>query len=341
MIDKFSNSRRRSWQSRVPSWPFCLVALAVVAAVGWWVGGDLLPDALGDGTRQGQATLWFSAVGALVVVSVALGAAAAGVLNGLILQPAGRKGALAWAGAFAVAALVAGAPATVARTREAHAAGYALRLAEGLQFARRQQAGAYAGVHRELAFSANSDAFSPHGLDRPDGFDRARKRLAHHQEIVAGAPARLAKADADARAALADSMEAGHSRDAVLERFDAGAAEKAPLLARYWEIHARIGEIAGRHMDLLESGRSGWRPMGSAFLFTDARQFRASEAMRAEVQALAQEAVELERRIMSLDAATNEGIDRVIEQESAGRLTRRERRSARPPARLGHSGLKS
>lgn len=341
MIDKFSNSRRRAWQSRVPSWPFCVAALAVVAAVGWWVSGDLLPDALGDGTRQGQATLWFSALGALVLISVILGAGTAALLNGMILQPAGRRGAMLWAGVLSGVALLAGAPATVARTLDAHAAGYALRLVEGLQFARRQQAGAYAGVHRELAFTANSDAFSPHGLDRPDGFTRARKRLAHHQTIVAGAPARLAKADADARAALADSMEPGPSRDAVLERFDGGAAEKAPLLARYWDIHARIGELAGRHLDLLESDRSGWRPMGSVFMFSNRGQFRASEAMRAEAQALAQEAIELERRMMELDAATNDGIDRVIEQESDGRLTRRERRSAERPAPLGHSGLKS
>ena len=136
-------------------------------------------------------------------------------------------------------------------------------------------------------------------------------------------------------------MEPGPSRDAVLERFDGGAAEKAPLLARYWDIHARIGELAGRHLDLLESDRSGWRPMGSVFMFSNRGQFRASEAMRAEAQALAQEAIELERRMMELDAATNDGIDRVIEQESDGRLTRRERRSAERPAPLGHSGLKS
>ena len=173
-MDKFSGSRRRAWQTRVPSWPFLAVGAVLVAGVAWWLSGALEAEAFGDGTDSGSLTIWITSIGALVLTSLLMAAAVGGMVNALILQPANRRHGLAYAAGLAGVALLAGAPQTVARTMEADRAGYAVRLVEALTNYRNKQTWAYQAVHRQLAFTMGRSSFSPRGLDRDGGFDEAR-----------------------------------------------------------------------------------------------------------------------------------------------------------------------
>lgn len=326
-MDKFSGSRRRAWQAKVPSWPFLIAGAALVADAAWWTSGVLEAEAFGDGTDGASLTIWITSIGALVLTSLLMAAAVGGAVNALILQPANRRHGLAYAGGLAIVALLVGAPQTVARTLEADRAGYAVRLVEALTDSRNKQTWAHQAVHRQLAFTMGRSSFSPRGLDRDGGFDEARERLVQARRLVTEAPARLAEADATARKVLEDNVVDRDSRSAVLERFDIGAGDKAPLLKRYWEVQAGLLDLLDAHLDMLEASKGAWQPMGGMFMFSDRGVFRRFEARRIEALKLMDEGYELERQMLAIDARTNEGIDRVIEAESDGALIRRERRS--------------
>lgn len=340
-MDKFSGSRRRAWQAGVPSWPFLAAGALVVAGAAWWVSGSLEAEAFGDGTDAGSLAIWITTVGALVLTSLLIGAAVGGLVNAMVLQPAGRRHGLAYAAALAGLAVVVGAPQTVARTLEADRAGYAVRLVEALTDSRNKQAWAYAAVHRELAFATGRDSFSPRGLDRDGGFATARERLALARQLVTAAPGKLAAADAAARKVLADNVMDDHSRAAVLERFDVGAQDKAPLLVRYWEVQGRLLDLVEGHLDMLQADKGAWQPMNGLFMFRDRGVFARFEARRREAVELMAEGLRIERELFAIDARTNAGIDRVIEQEADGALIRRERRSPAPPAPLDRSVRRS
>jgi len=336
-MDKFSGSRRRTWQSRAPSWPFLVAGAAVVAGAAWWASGALDVEAFGDGTDRGSLNIWVTTVGTLVLISLLMAAAVGGLVNALILQPANRRHGMAYAAGLAGLALVAGAPQTVARTMEADRAGYAARLLEALQDSRNKQAWAYAAVHRELSFAAGPTAFSPRGLDRAGGFDEARKRLKLAEELIQAAPGKLAAADAAARQVLADNVMDREAREAVLARFDVGAQDKAPLLARYWALQSDLLSLVGDHLDMLQANRGAWEPMGGMFMFRSQGVFRQFEARRVRSMELIDEGLEIERELMAIDRRTNAAVDAVIEDEADGALIRRERRSPERPAPLDRS----
>lgn len=331
-MDKFSGSRRRAWQAKAPSWPFLVVGAIVVAGAAWWTSGALEAEAFGDGTDSGSLTIWVTSIGALVLTSLLTAAVVGGLVNAVILQPANRRHGLAYAAGLAGIALLVGAPQTVARTMEADRAGYAVRLVEALTNSRNKQTWAYQAVHRQLAFTMGRSSFSPRGLERDGGFDEARERLGQARQLVVDAPARLAEADAAARKVLEDNVVDRDSRSAVLERFDIGAQDKAPLLTRYWEIQARLLDLLDAHLDMLEANRGAWRPMGGMFMFSNRGIFSQFEARRVEALKLMDEGYGIERDLFAIDARTNDGIDRVIEEEADGALIRRERRSPERPA---------
>jgi hypothetical protein len=340
-MDKFSGSRRKSWQSKAPSWPFVALAVVVVAGLAWWTSGALRAEAFGDGTDSGSLNIWVTAIGALVLTSLVMAAAAGGLLNALILQPANRRHGLTYTAILAGVALLAGAPQTVARTIEADRAGYAVRLVEALQTSRQKQEWAYVAVHRELAFAAGRSSFSPSGLDRDGGFDDARKRLKLAGELVAAAPGKLADADAAARQVLAENIIDPEARGAVLARFDVGAKDKAPLLARYWEIQSELIALLGQHLDALEARRGSWEPMGGMFMFSERSLFHQFEARRQRALKLMDEGYGLEGDILAIDRRTNDAVDQVIIDEADGALIRRERRSPQRPGPLDRSARSS
>lgn len=336
-MDKFSGSRRRAWQSRVPSWPFLAAGAILVAGAAWWVSGAIEAEAFGDGTDSGSLTIWITSLGALVLTSLLIAAAIGGLVNALILQPANRRHGLAYAAGLAGVALVVGSPQTVSRTVEADRAGYAVRLVEALTNSRNKQTWAYQAVHRELAFATGRSSFTPRGLDRAGGFEDARQRLQLARDLVKAAPGKLAAADAAARKVLADNVVDPYARDAVLERFDIGAQDKAPLLTRYWEIQSRLLDLVGAHLDMLEANKGAWKPVGGLFMFSNRGVFSQFEARRLEAAKLIDEGLEIERQLFAIDARTNEGIDGVIEDEADGALIRRERRSPQRPDPLDRS----
>ena len=90
-MDKFSGSRRRAWQSRVPSWPFLAAGAVLVAGAAWWASGAIEAEVFGDGTDSGSLTIWVTSIGALVLTSLLIAAAVGGLVNALILQPANRR----------------------------------------------------------------------------------------------------------------------------------------------------------------------------------------------------------------------------------------------------------
>lgn len=328
-MDKFSGSRRRSWQSKTPAWPFLAVGALLVAVTAWWVSGALKAEAFGDGTDGGSLNIWITSVGAWVTTSLLIAGAVGALLNALILQPANRRHGLAYAAGLAALALVAGGPRTVARTIEADRAGYAVRLVEALQDSRNKQTWAYQAVHRELSFATGRDSFSPRGLDRRDGFDEARNRLQLARDLVKAAPGKLQTADAAARGVLADNVVDRDAREAVLARFDVGAKDKAPLLVRYWQIQGELLDLLDGHLTMLQANRGAWRPMGGMFMFSDRGVYRQFEARQTEALRLIDEGYGIERQMLAIDARTNDAIDAVIEDEADGALIRPERRS--PP----------
>ena len=127
------------------------------------------------------------------------------------------------------------------------------------------------------------------------------------------------------------------SRSAVLERFDIGAEDKAPLLTRYWEVQARLLDLLDAHLNMLEANKGAWQPMGGMFMFSNRAVFSQFETRRVEAMQLMDEGYELERQMLAIDVRTNEGIDRVIEEEADGALIRPERRSPRPREPLDRS----
>lgn len=340
-MDKFSGSRRKTWQSKAPLWPFLAVAVVTIAGLAWWLSGALRTEAFGDGTDAGSLNIWVTTIGALVLTSLMMAGAVGGLLNALILQPANRPRGLTYTAALAGVALLAGAPQTIARTMEADRAGYAVRLLEALQTSRQKQEWAYAAVHRELAFAAGRSSFSPSGLDRKGGFAEARKRLKLAGELVEAAPGKLADADAAARQVLAENVIDPEAREAVLARFDVGARDKAPLLTRYWEIQGELIALLGQHIDALEARRGSWEPMGGMFMFSNRALFQQFEARRQRALKLMDEGYGIESDLLAIDRRTNEAVDQVIEDEADGALIRRNRRSPRRPGPLDRSAQSS
>lgn len=319
-MDKFTTRRRASWQSKAPLWPFLAVALVLALGGGVLVSLYASGVLLGDGTSGGRTIVWIKTLSNIVIPALAIGAGVGALLNGAYLSPAGRQGALKWSVWLMAAAALGAAPMSVANGMKADRVGYEMRLKAAVADARIASRRSETDFYRRMQVLARHQGFGVGVLRTPDGVAQARKAIAGHRDLLAKARLDYDKGQAEARAALAGAIADKADRSAVLERFDTAQVTRKALMDKVWAVHERIVALSEEEVDLLYANRGRWRPNGygggtvdSAPLLNQLRRIgRDRRAAAAEHDRLYSE-------IMTLDAETNAGIERVIEAAVQGR----------------------
>lgn len=318
-MDKFTSRRRASWQSKAPLWPFLLAAFALAAGGGVLISLYASGVILGDGTSGGRALVWVKTASNIAIPALVIGAAVGGLLNGVFLSPAGRHGALKWSGWLMAVAALGAAPLSVAKGMEADRIGYEMRLKAAVAEARIDARQAETDFYRRLYLLSRHQGFGIETLRSPDGLEQARKAIAGQKDLLATARRDYDAGQARARAALAAVVVDRSDREAVLGRLDAAQTTRKAQMETVFAVHDRLIALGEEEVTLLYANRGRWRPNGygggtvsSPTLYAQltriGRERRAAEA----------EHDRLYREIATLDAETNEGIDRAIEAAIRG-----------------------
>ena len=312
-MDKFTGRRRAAWQSKAPLWPFLAVALALA------VGGGLLVSLyasgvlLGDGTSGGRAVVWIKTLSNIVIPALLIGAGAGALLNGVFLSPAGRQGALKWSIWLMAAAALGAAPMSVARGVEADRLGYEIRIREGVTDARIASRKSETDFYRRMHLLVRHKSFDLETLRTADGLAQARKAVAGHRDLVATARRDYAAGQTAARAALADAVAGGADREAVLARFDEAQTKRTALMDQVWNTHDRLVALNEAEIELLHANRDNWRATAYGASTGSRALLGRLNRIDADRRAAAAEHDRLYSEIVTLDAETNAGIDRVLD----------------------------
>lgn len=313
-MDKFTSRRRASWQSKAPLWPFLGIAVILAAAGGVLISLYASGVLLGDGTSGGRAVVWIKTASNILIPALVIGAAVGALLNGVFLSPAGRHGALKWSGWLMLAAALGAAPMSVANGMEADRIGYEMRLKEAVSDARIEAKRAETDFYRRLYLLTRHQGFGIQALRSADGLEQAHKAIAGHKDLLAAARRDYDTGQARAREALGDVIVDRSDREAVLERFDTAQVTRKAQMAKVWAVHDQFVALSEEEVNLLYANRGRWRPNGYGGGTVDSlallNQLRRIGRDRA---AAAAEHDRLYSEIATLDAETNEGIDKVIE----------------------------
>lgn len=312
-MDKFApRGRGQAWQTRVPVWPFVLGAFVIVSVcalvVSPFVGGDIN----GDGTARTRLVGIATVFGSILFAGVFIGGAAGLVLNAAILNPGGRQGGLKWAALLVLTALVFASPVALIRGLISDRTAYDQRLY--LAFSESQQARrrAESDLFRRLDLLNYGGRMRPAAIRGVEGEAEARRALANRLELVVAARRDYDAGEAEARAALSAAVADPTDREAVLDRFDASAAERRPLMVSIWNSVDRETALITAYVDLLTRNRAGWEPIGNDTRFSDPVMFRRAEALGSDLDAVHREIVSIYTGVNALDARTDEGIERVL-----------------------------
>ncbi|HEY0599692.1 hypothetical protein [Brevundimonas sp.] len=313
-MDKFTSRRRATWQSKAPLWPFLAAALALAIGGGVLVSLYASGVLLGDGTSSGRAVVWIKTVSNIVIPALLIGAGVGALLNGVFLSPAGRHGALKWSGWLMLAAALGAAPMSVANGMEADRAGYEIRLKEAVSDARIEARRAETDFYRRLYLLTRFQGVGLNALRTANGLEQARQGIAEHKGLLATARRDYDAGQAKARAALAGAIVDTFDREAVLERFDTAQVTRKAQMEKIWAVHDRLVALSEEEVNLLYANRGRWRPNAYGGGTVDSlpllNQLRRIGRDRRDAAA---EHDRLYSEIATLDAETNEGIDRVIE----------------------------
>lgn len=313
-MDKFTSRRRATWQSKAPLWPFLAIALALALGGGFLVSHYASGVLLGDGTSSGRAVVWIKTLSNIVIPALAIGAGVGALLNGVFLSPAGREGALKWSFWLMAAAALGAAPMSVANGMEADRVGYEIRLKEAVSDARIASRRSETDFYRRMHMLARHQGYGVEVLRTADGVEQARKAIAGHRDLLAAARRDYDKGQTEARAALAGAIADEADREAVLARFDTAQVERKALMEKVWAVHDRIVALSEEEVALLYANRGRWRPNawggGTVDSLPLLNQLRRIGADR---RSASLEHDRLYSEIAALDAGTNAGIDRVIE----------------------------
>lgn len=311
-MDKFSGRRRPAWQATASLWPFALLAFAVVflacLVVSPFAGGIIL----GDGTSGGRAMVWFKMLSNILVPAVVFGLVAAFLLHQFFLAPAGRHGAMMWAGLLILTGAVAGVPANIIRGHSADRLGYALKLDASVTEARTASRRSERDFYRRLGMVMRNNPFDPARLASEGGLEDARKTIVTHRELIASARRDYAPGQVEARAALARAIVDKMDREAVLDRFDGAAGPRLALIERIWAAHDRIADLRAAELQALEGNRNAWRKTPRGITITSAGLFARVTGLERQIADASREANAAETDLYSLDNETDAGIDRVL-----------------------------
>ena len=313
-MDKFTSRRRASWQSKTPLWPFLIAAFALAAAGGVLISLYASGVILGDGTSGGRTLVWVKTLSNIVIPALVIGGGVGALLNGVFLSPAGRHGALKWSGWLMAVAGLGAAPLSVANGLEADRLGYEIRLKEAVSDARIAARQSETDFYRRLYLLTRHQGFGIATLQSPNGLEQARKAIAGHKDLLAAARRDYDAGQGKARAALAGAIADDADREAVLDRFDTAQVTRKALMEKVWAVHDRLVALGEEEVNLLYANRGRWRPnawgggtVNSLPLFNQLRRIGADR------RAASSEHDRLYSEIVTLDAETNAGIDRVIE----------------------------
>lgn len=317
-MDKFTGRRRASWQSKAPFWPFLAGAFAIAVGGGILVSLYASGVLLGDGTSGGRAVVWIKTVSNIVIPALAIGAATGALLNGVYLSPAGRGGALKWSGWLMLAAAAGAAPMSVANSIGADRTGQEIRLREAVTDSRIAARREGMDFYRRMHALAQHPGYGLHILGSPEQLAQARAAVAGRRERLAAARTDHEKAQAEARAALAEAIPDADRRAAVLARFDEAQAARGTLMEKVWATQDRLASLAEEEMSLLYANRGRWRPSpyGGGTVNSPALVNRL-DAIRRERREAASEHTRLFAEIASLELETNEAIDEVVAATAA------------------------
>ncbi|NJC42394.1 hypothetical protein GGQ87_002689 [Brevundimonas alba] len=313
-MDKFTSRRRATWQSKAPLWPFLLAALLIAAAGGVLISLYASGVILGDGTSGGRALVWVKTLSNIAIPALVIGAAVGGLLNSVFLSPAGRHGALKWSGLLMAVAALGAAPLSVAKGMEADRIGYEMRLKQAVAQARIDARKSETDFYRRLYLLARHQGFGIETLRSADGIKHARETIESNRQLLAAARRDYAAGQAKARAALAGAVVDRADREAVLKRFDAAKVRRDALMDKVWAAHERLIVLDDEEVNLLYANRGHWRPNAWGGGSVDnPRMLDQLRRIGRDRQAARTEHDEVYREVATLDAETNEDIDRAIE----------------------------
>ncbi|GAA0636240.1 hypothetical protein [Brevundimonas lenta] len=311
-MDKFTGRRRATWQSKLPPWPFVIVAF-VLAGVGCWLAGPLFSGIVfGDGTNGGRAMVWMKTASNIVLPAVLVGVAVGALLNAIYLAPAGRHGALMWTALLVGLGVIVGAPASVARGFVADKVGYEMRLQTSAAEARAESRRSEADLNHRLGLLLHNNPFEPSRLAAEDGLEDARKAIAGHRDLIAAARRDYGPGQVKARAALAGAIVGEMDREAVLDRFDEAAGPRKALMERIWAAHDRIIALREDELAALSANRSGWRKAPGGAEITSRPLLVRIRRIEAGLDQVFDEVRTAEIELAQLDYETDAGIDRVL-----------------------------
>lgn len=318
-MDKFTSRRRASWQSKAPLWPFLAIALAIALGGGVLVSQYASGVLLGDGTSGGRTLVWIKTLSNIVIPALAIGAGVGALLNGAYLSPARREGALKWSVWLMAAAALGAAPMSVAKGMEADRLGYEIRLKAAVADARIASRRSETDFYRRMHLLVRHQGYGVEVLRTSDGVEQARKAIAGHKDLLAKARVDYDKGQAEARAALAGVIADEADREAVLTRFDEAQVTRKALMEKVWGVHERIVALSEEEVNLLYANRGRWRPNAWGGGTVDSMPlFNQLRRIGQDRRAASSEHDRLYSEITTLDAETNAGIDRVIEDAIHG-----------------------
>ncbi len=311
-MDKFTGKRRETWQSKLPAWPFMVVASVIVAAVCAVISLTFSGILLGDGTAASKAIVWFKAFANIMLPAVVVGCAAGWVLHQVYFGPANRHGAMGWTGLLILAGALGGTPASLTKAVVADRLGYATRLNDSVAEARAAAKRSEADLQQRLSLLLRNDPFAARNLAREGGLENAAKAIAGHRELIAAARKDYDRGQTQARAAMEKGIVGEADREAVLLRLDEAAGPRRAIMERMWGGHERIAELHEQKLQALTSNRGAWHRSPGGATITSAALFNRIQQIEDQIREAIDAVDAAESELYRLDAETEAGIDRVL-----------------------------
>lgn len=311
-MDKFTGKRRETWQSKLPVWPFMVVASLVVAIACAVISVTFTGMLLGDGSAASKAVVWMKAFANIMLPAVVVGSAAGWILHQIYFGPANRHGAMGWTGLLILAGALGGTPAGLTKAVVADRLGYANRLNESVTEARAAAKRSEADMQRRLFLLLRNNPFAAQKLAREGGLENAAKIINSHRDLITEARRDYDKGQAQARAAMERGVVGKADREAVLLRLDEAAGPRKALMERVWSGHERIADLREQELAALRDNRGSWRPSPQGATITSDALFNRIRQIETQIDEAIDDVNEAESELYRLDAETEAGIDRVL-----------------------------
>ncbi|MCS6625294.1 hypothetical protein N0B44_20490 [Roseibacterium beibuensis] len=266
--------KRTTWPWLVAGMIFIVLVSFIAGLNAEWAGDDGLAGALGYG-------LGYSLIPALL-----LGFAVYLVIYFAALKRSNRDNGGRYLAVLVVTALLSGMTMSVlaGRLQAAPFDGEVVRAALESTYA--EQAAARTHVEQELA-KADPEVFSPVGLKRRGGYDRAAAELERRRELMAGAISANEEIGARLRQSVEGAISNPGRRRRLMAEFDAGYEGRRAAVMAFWETQTRMLDLTEAQIDLLRASR--WESQGENFMFYRQADLDAFAARKAEIDRLTAE----------------------------------------------------